>query len=195
MPVIVMMPEIHRHMDTEKLERYSLGGIPQREAERIEEHLLLCEVCRRRLEETELYIASMRRAATEIRRRPQRQWRLIPILTFAACVILLVVGVRSWGLRPQPAFAVNLVATRAMVGRESVPAGSPLWLHPDLTGLAPAPSYRLEVVDHNGKQIWNGVLAASEGGTRIPPQRAGAYYVRMYATTGEILREYGLEIR
>jgi anti-sigma factor RsiW len=38
------------------------------EAEQIEEHLLICEACRRRVAESDKYVAAMRRAAKKLRR-------------------------------------------------------------------------------------------------------------------------------
>jgi hypothetical protein len=193
---IVMMPEIHRHMDTEELERYSMGDIAQPDAERIEEHLLLCELCRRQLEETELYVTAMRRAAAELQLQPEkRSWwrRHFPALTLAACVIVIVVLALPWGSQ-QPPIAVNLVATRANAG-QAAPAGHPLLLHPDLTGVLPALSYRLEMVNRDGGPVWGGVLLPPEAGARIPRQPAGTYFIRLYTRSGELLREYGLEIK
>ena len=86
------MPEIHRHTDTKELERYSQGNIPQSEADRIEEHLLPCESCRHQLEETELYIASMRRHRRNSNSSPRSSWwrRNVPVLTLAACAIMML---------------------------------------------------------------------------------------------------------
>jgi hypothetical protein len=192
---IVMMPEIHRHMDTEELEKYSLGDIAQTDVERIEEHLLICELCRRQLEETELYITAMRRASAELQHRPEKRpwWRPLPALLLAGGALALVLLALPWNAR-RPTVNVILTATRDNAG-QVVPAGHPLWLHPDLTGLAPAPSYRLEVVNRDGGPVWGGPLAPPEGGVLIPRQPAGTYFVRLYAAPHDLLREYGLEIK
>jgi hypothetical protein len=68
-------------------------------------------------------------------------------------------------------------------------------LHPDLTGLAEAPSYRLEIVDQNGRPAQQATLTRVQNGVKIPRMGAGLYFVRVYLPGGELLREYGLQIQ
>ena len=56
MLAFLIMKDIHRHMDVEDLERYSMGNSSPAESEPIEEHLLTCEECRNRLRETDDYL-------------------------------------------------------------------------------------------------------------------------------------------
>jgi anti-sigma factor RsiW len=56
------------HFDEEECERYSMGTLSDKEAARIEEHLLICEACRSRVAESGTYVAAMRRAAAKVRR-------------------------------------------------------------------------------------------------------------------------------
>jgi hypothetical protein len=58
-----MAPQPDRHIDEAEVERYSLSVLPEKEAAPIEEHLLVCDSCRVRLAETDLYVEAMRRAA------------------------------------------------------------------------------------------------------------------------------------
>jgi anti-sigma factor RsiW len=62
-----MAPDTNRHVDQEELESYSMGRIPEEECVRLEEHLLVCDSCRKRLAETDLFIASMRLACARLR--------------------------------------------------------------------------------------------------------------------------------
>ena len=193
---IVMMPETHRHMDTEEMERYSLGKLGLSDVERIEEHLLVCEQCRRQLEETELYVKAMRQASEELGLQPKRRpwWRRnAPAMTLAACAIAIVVLALP---RPAqlPPLAVDLQATRSDTV-QTAPAGRPLWLRPDLTGLPPVLSYRLEVVDRDGGPTWGGIVIPADAGANIPRQRPGTYFIRVYTRGDELLREYTLEIK
>ena len=55
------------HADLEQLERYSLGNSTEEDCAWLEEHLLICADCRDRLEQHELYLDAMRRAAAEWR--------------------------------------------------------------------------------------------------------------------------------
>jgi hypothetical protein len=66
------MREAHRHMDSEEAERYLMGDSPDREAAGLEEHLLICEGCRERICETDLYLSAIWGAAEELRGRPGR---------------------------------------------------------------------------------------------------------------------------
>jgi hypothetical protein len=96
-----------------------------------------------------------------------------------------------------PAFAVNLRAVRGSAGESKAPPLRPLQLNLDLTGVAASPSYRLEMVDQLGNSIWHGTVIASDSkaSASIPPEKRGAYFVRLYLPSGEILREFGLEVR
>ena len=58
-----------RHIDWEELEQFSLGTLPKTRLAPVEEHLLLCERCRRQLESTDGYVAAIREAGTRIRTR------------------------------------------------------------------------------------------------------------------------------
>jgi hypothetical protein len=40
------MLDRNRHMDADQIESYSMGTLPEKERDRLEEHLLVCEVCR-----------------------------------------------------------------------------------------------------------------------------------------------------
>jgi anti-sigma factor RsiW len=54
------------HVDEELLERYSLGRIEGDEAAPLEEHLLVCQECRDRLEGLNVYHRAMRSALQSI---------------------------------------------------------------------------------------------------------------------------------
>jgi hypothetical protein len=143
----------------------------------------------------------MSSAARELRRRdvPVRSgWNLMRVfrLVAVAAGIVVVAGfaVRWFGSQPAE-IAVNLVATRANGAESIAPAGAPLRLHPDLTGLAPGPLYRMEVVDRNGARVWRGELIPPQESVAVARQGAGTYFVRIFTASGDLLREYGLEIR
>jgi hypothetical protein len=77
----------------------------------------------------------------------------------------------------------------------SAPPGRPLALTPDLTGLNNDSSYRLQIVDALGKQTWEGRIAPPQDAAIVPAQGAGPHFVRIYSSRGELLREYGLDIK
>lgn len=63
---------------------------------------------------------------------------------------------------------------------------------------AEAGPYRLEVVDAAGNQAWNGPATSSVAGqitARVEKRlSAGVYWVRLYAHSGQLLREFGMHL-
>ena len=200
MKVLVMAPQRNHHLDEEELESYALGTIPEDSASQLEEHLLICEACRRQLSETDTYLLSMRHAGARLqaKQRPERRpWilpRFAPIL--AAALAVLVLGIGLWTLRSSgaPPVAVALLTTRSNAAAAHAPAARPLLLQPSLEGLAGHPSYRLEMVDRTGRRVWQGVLGAGQTGATAPAASTGLYFVRLSTPSGDLLREYALQI-
>jgi anti-sigma factor RsiW len=91
------------HADEEQLERHSLGALDETDVERVEEHLLTCEICRDRLQEADVYNAAMRGAARSLRleaqlraRQPARSW--FPLWSDALAVgLALLAFTLAWG--------------------------------------------------------------------------------------------------
>jgi hypothetical protein len=190
------------HVEESDIERYSLRALPEGAAMRIERHLLICEFCRQRLVEAEEYMHAIKQAAIELS-RPRRigapRWsfpRLLP--AFAALAVLVVAALRPPTFRrgkPAP-FTVSLRTMRGPANQTNAPSGRPLLLRIDLTALAPAPVYHLEMVNQTGGRVWQGALRGDGSATAdIPAQNQGTYFVRIALPSGETLREYVLEIR
>ena len=202
------MPRMSNHVLEEELELYCLGGLAEVPCGRLEEHLLLCETCRDRLTETESFIAAMRQAG--------RQWsgdhleghaagvvashtwserwpsHLVPMFVIAA---LLLVCAALWSSRrssmPAPLpFAVELTAVRGAAPGQA-PAGRPLLLDLDLTGLSDGRPFAGEVVDASGSRVAEFTVGRPALLKPLPP---GGYYVRINNTSGELLREYALTV-
>ena len=192
MRVFVMMYE--GHIDPEDVERYSLGHTSPAETADVEEHLLVCDECRGKVEQADEFAIAMKAAAGIDRSRTKPRWKLIPVLATAACLMVAATVALRWQGNRQPAFAVNLAATRANPSAVAAPAGRALELHPDLTGLPVRPSYRMEMVDQNGTPVWRGEFNPAQKAAMVEGQAAGVYFVRISTAGGELLREYGLEI-
>jgi len=191
-----------RHVQEEELERYSLRESAEAECARLEEHLLVCTACRRRLEEHDIYVSSMGTAAAEWRANHQvverRRWFFLRLVPVMAVLICLAAGAAVWldrsGFpRTSPAFAVALRTTRGMPRGAQAPAGRALNLQLDFTGLAASPHYDLRVVDRTGAQVAQTETAPGAGAC-IHALRTGAYFVRIYSPGGELLREYALAV-
>ena len=194
--------EIDHHIDVEDLEKYSLGTSSPADCTRIEEHLLICEGCQDRLRETDDYVLSVQKASRQWQRdesvAKRREWRFpawFPPLAAVACGLLLVVTALRLVRQPMPLVAVSLSALRGNGAGTGAPAGRQLILHPDLTGLAARSSYRLEIVDQTGRAMRQATLGPAQAGVAVPGLGAGQYFVRVYLPEGDLLREYGLQIR
>jgi hypothetical protein len=196
------MRDIHRHVDAEDLEQYSMGTGPPEATPLIEEHLLTCEDCQDRLLKSDAYVRAMRTSSKQLRRNVKaakgREWRIpdwLPVLAAVTCGMVLVVAAPRFVRAPGPVVAVSLTAWRGDGAGNSAPPGRELMLHPDLTGLAEDSSYRLEIVNQTGRTVRQGTLTRARNGIQVPGLGAGLYFVRVYLPAGELLREYGLRIQ
>ncbi|HXB72309.1 MAG TPA: hypothetical protein VNY05_28985 [Candidatus Acidoferrales bacterium] len=196
------------HLDEDELEQYSMGNLPESESDAFEEHLLVCEQCRLRLEEIDEYTASMRGAAAEFRsgQRPaqvepqRRPWGWLRLISVGAAVAALVVVIGWWSGSSDmagPPFAISLEATRGAASTAWAPADTSLLVRLDLAGLPDFPTYRMQMVDAAGAAVWQGTAAAhdSKVESKIPQTKAGTYFIRVYSPAGELLREFGLKTR
>jgi hypothetical protein len=59
-------------MNPDEVERYSLGDFSEAEAAPFDEHLLVCEVCRKNVEASDAYVAAMRAAGSQIRQKTDK---------------------------------------------------------------------------------------------------------------------------
>jgi len=194
------------HLNEEELEQYCLGSLGEERCATLEEHLMLCEACCEQLTKTEAFIASIRHAA-RFRAKEEKQvagviagrtrinWlrnQLVPAFVIAAFLLVLAAVWSGWraGVPAPLPFAVQLTALRGAAPGQA-PAGRPLLLQLDLTGLSDARPLAGEVVDG-----WGARVAEFRVGARVPLRAmpAGSYFVRIARTSGELLREYALNI-
>ena len=195
----------NRHMDEDEIESYSMGAVSEEESARFDEHLLICESCQNRVTRSDGYIAAMQGASWRMRRQPPEpepsRWlfpRLIPFFAVAGLVALVAIaGLRPWARVAAPIFAVSLEATRGAGIDARAPAGRALLLNLELAGLPVQASYRVETVDRLGTVVWKGTVPAqdSRAAAALPGMSAGVYFVRVYSSAGELLREYGLDVQ
>jgi hypothetical protein len=193
------------HMDDEIIEQYSMRTMPEDAIAPFEEHLLICEACQHRLEQADVYVPAMRQAAARLRTEPVKRgfpWlgfpRLVPAM---AGLAVLTVAAGLWlgrpGMGEANPFAVELAATRGAAIEATAPAGRGLLLRLDLANLPASPQYRVEMVDRFGHPVWQTSVPArgSKADFKVPGTQPGVYFVRVYRPSGELLREYGLEVQ
>jgi hypothetical protein len=201
----VMSQNFVRHIDPEDLESYSRQSTSDEDNSRIEEHLLVCENCRNELDRVDSYLAAIR---SSVKLQPRIEFQPGPAMrpwwnprwlvpAFAALVLIVggVVTISRFGRNSLPPLALTLTTSRGTELGPAVPAGRSLFLTPDLTGLPENPRYRLEIVDENGSKTWEGRYTAGQGAATVPGQRVGPHFVRIYSSGGELLREYGLDVK
>jgi hypothetical protein len=188
------------HPGEDAFERYALGAGSEEQSEAFEEHLLVCEPCRRHLSEVEAYCRGVKAAAGRIREQERASRvigfpsRLVWALAAGLAVLGAVLTYRGIPLiAPVPAMQIVLEASRGPVS--AAPAGRPLELRPDLGGLAAFDRYPLEVVDARNVPVWRGELRGADPRVVLPGRGPGKYFVRVYSPTRELLREYGLELK
>jgi len=122
-------------------------------------------------------------------------------LLAAACLVALAGAIVAWRMQSPmtmaPAAFVKLVALRGGEDSAGAPSGRPLDLVFDRTDLPADSSYRAEVVNSSGRQMWSGSVRIADQNLSIRvarPLRAGAYWVRLYSSAGPLLREFGLNV-
>jgi hypothetical protein len=186
------------HPTEDTLEAYVLRRLPDALAAPLEEHLLICHRCQDAVAALDQFVASMRFAV-----RPSIPPAAGPILSgfrsmapIAALVLSALVVV--WKYPQQVSVspvAVTLSSLRAANPLSPAPAGKPLTLTIEAPDLGSEKYYRIEVVDAAGGMAWKGPVTESAGklSANIPrPLGDGVYWVRLYGSNSELLREFGL---
>lgn len=204
-------------LSAEEVEDYLFNRLSGVTREAVEEHLLVCESCRSRVEEEERFIEAARSAAgkfeTEsllrqmegqaaIGASQSRSPRPLHWMAMAATAAVLLIGgsLTYRMLHPEPALEVSLRAERSGSERTQEPvAGEKLLLSADLRGLPPLSQYRWSIVDSQGVPVAGGTIEARGESGRIELARglpAGTYWVRLHEPeSGVLLREFGLVVR
>jgi hypothetical protein len=188
------------HPTGELLEEYGFGRVREPALAALEEHLLVCSLCRTRLEELDEYAACMKAVLAGLERGGQASPAIslpwfappqipgAPALLLAALLLVFVGATIAWHAKPVPPTAtVQLAALRGgeSDGLSPAPSDRPLDLTLDGANLPPAPGYRLELVNQSGRKIWSG--EANRTGTRLSAHvagglRPGVYWVRLYSS-------------
>ena len=195
----------NRHVTDDQLERYALDRLDQTERDSIEEHLWMCEQCEEALIAEEAYANAMRTAAREVRQRVREPgWLFVPSPAWAWAAALLLVSLTTAVWRLSLRTGADLPATvllEATRGFDNLgigaPAGRAFTLTLDLSGLVFAEKYEVEIVNAAGSTVFRSI-AASQGRQASVNVRhglpSGMYYARLYSSTKELLREYGLQV-
>jgi len=123
------------------------------------------------------------------------------LLAVAGLLVLAATAV-TWRMHLSPVAmapvaTIKLLALRGGEGDVAhAPTGRPLELVFGRTDLAADLSYRAEVVNASGRQMWGGDVRVTDPSLsiRVDQLRAGRYWVRLYSSSGQLLREFGLSV-
>lgn len=198
------MDAVTFHESDDRLELYSLNRLPDSDIESVEEHLLVCDSCRERLDQIGEFALAMRAA---LKTRPVTpffpgwfslssfEW-LTPQLgrTAAVAALVLAVGIywTAGNARLTQVASLQLTALRG----GAVPAvGTAREL--DLSFGGAAGASRAEIVDDSGGAVWKGSLTASGEQVRAKVMKTlspGGYIARVYSGSGRLLHEYQFRI-
>jgi hypothetical protein len=199
------------HESDEKLELYALERLPDSEVIRMEEHLLVCDTCRDRLEDNATFALGMRDALREAGQTASARgfsaeksgwfgWLRQPQFAYAgalAVALLAVVLIWQGGKSSVPALAsLQLTAMRG----EVVPVVSPTQqLDLNLSGVNEAVAPLVEVADAKaGGVVWSGTPVVSGGTARVKVSKvlaAGDYVARYYDAPGHLEHEYEFRVK
>jgi anti-sigma factor RsiW len=192
------------HESDDRLELYALGRLSDSDVIEIEEHLLFCDACRERLDQTARIAVAFRDALKFQPAAPvagQTRWFgwLKPQFALAGgfgVVLLAFVLVRGNNV---PMATVASLQLTAMRGTEShsVHAAQELDLtFADAVAGAGAPS--VEVVDSRGAVVWQGPPEIVAGVARAKIHKVlwpGDYFARFYDSPGHLVHEYAFGVK
>ncbi len=193
------------HPDENVLEMYCMEKLEGLQLESFEEHLLICEECQDRVTEVDRFLIAMKAALKHPvketlweRWNPAKMFQMpVPVWATAAVALAGVAGVFvAHNLNTQPApLALALTATRG--GSVAVAkAAGPLDLDLDARDLASSGSYRVQLVNGEGTEVWSTSSNVHDGHVHALVQQRlspGQYYVRIADPSGA-RREFSLHL-
>jgi hypothetical protein len=208
-----MLVEASFHPTEELLEEYIFGRVREPALGVLEEHLLACDSCQVKLADLDEDVRWMKANLASFESFPKRHrdnvfaalhvspgfsWTGILLV----CVLLVAVFSITVPWRSQRSVTPTVQLTAWRGGEDgtfaSGPAARPVDFSIDTTSLPPALGYRLELVDQAGRILWAG--AAQQTGTKLSVHFArgaasGVYWVRLYGSGDQLLREFGLRLQ
>ncbi len=201
------------HISEEALELYAMGRLGDPQAAELEEHILFCTDCQEALERVDDFILAFRAAAKQARverREPvsawTRFWTWVALgrenlrvgmwaPAAATLAVAVAVVVTPMSMREPAIETVRLESARGNAVMAVVKAGNRLHMNLDTRGVPELASYRVELVDADGTQVWSATVKPAAQGLAVTTDKAvsaGQYWLRLYDSRSELLREFGI---
>ena len=197
------------HPEEDYLERYVMKTCSERELDAIEEHLLICEQCRDRLDYAEEWVSLMKSALPlGPTRKKEPHWHILigqlftrPVSLATGCAAMAAIFLAAPLLLREPPGLEELISLSASRGgpeqaTQAADSHRLLRLRLDLTDLV-AP-LQGQVVDEVGGIVWTQTISAWNPNLKlVRPLQPGMYWVRVNsgASDHRTLREYSLRVR
>jgi hypothetical protein len=195
------------HIDENVLERYSMGTAPVESIPEIEEHLLSCSFCQKRLVEADEFLLNFRAAAEAVVVRQPSFWerlrgtpRLIwsgSAVAATALAVILITGEPRF-TNPTPS-VVLLQSLRGPEAPARMASGRPGLLVFDVPVTPAQSGYEVEIVDTAGNRVLRGSGKVKDDRItfEIDKLSPASYWVRVYQKTpgDKLVAEYGLETK
>jgi anti-sigma factor RsiW len=191
------------HIHEDLLDQYAMATLPEGLIADVEEHLLTCSLCQRRLVQADEFVAVFRAAAAELETKPVqhriRSLRLRIIACAGASVALTFLLVfLSLGERRNFRLPPAVLLMQSFRGPEAAAhmvSGRRYSLVFDLP-IQAAAGYQVEVVNDVGTGIVRTGAEVKDGrlATVLEGLARGSYWVRVYRTRPDrqVVAEYGL---
>ena len=191
------------HIEEDLLDQYAMATLPEGLVGEVEEHLLSCSFCQRRLVETDEFLTIFREAANQVIARPawqpRRFWpsRAIAWASAAAAVAALLaflISAERHEAKSPPA-TLLMQSLRGPAAAAHIVAKRPYRMVFDLPVQA-AVDYEVKIVD----EVGNGILTirgeVRNGQLLVPLEKLepGSYWVRVFRVQPDkqLVAEYGL---
>jgi len=195
------------HIEENVLDRYAMGTLSVGSTPKVEEHLLDCFLCQRRLAEADEFLIHFWAAATQLDVRPAPIWQRLQhaqrllwggSAVMAAAMVLLLIPSVPQQMNLQPAI-VQMQSLRGPEARTQLAKGRPGVLIFDVPVREARRDFEVEIVDRAGNEILKGDGTVKDNQLTFSVGRLApaAYWVRVYQKqpARTLIAEYGLEAK
>lgn len=196
-----------RHPGEDELELYCLDRLDEPQAAPIEEHLLVCEACRQRVTDLDVFLKAAMQATRELRSEERysgagTSWTWLFRPGWIAAGALAVLALAVVPVMRRPALQEISVSAYRGAGEQTgagvAQAARPLRLHLDLTGIPAEGCCIVEIVSSDGKVLREVTATITDNRASLDQPDGltrGQYWLRLKSASGADLREYGLTVR